>query len=111
MFTLALLIGIYSYSILFLGLLGLLYKQYLILLTVPYAIALVCANRKALCSFLQYFNVLKKSLQKLKIKRKVFSNFLITLLILQTVVNFVGALGPELGFDALWYHLTLPKIY
>ncbi|MBI5044748.1 MAG: glycosyltransferase family 39 protein [Candidatus Levybacteria bacterium] len=23
----------------------------------------------------------------------------------------VGALGPELAFDSLWYHLTIPKIY
>lgn len=23
----------------------------------------------------------------------------------------VGALGPEIGFDALWYHLALPKLY
>jgi len=23
----------------------------------------------------------------------------------------MGGLGPELGFDALWYHLTLPKIF
>ena len=29
----------------------------------------------------------------------------------QLLINLVGALGPELGFDALWYHLTLPKIY
>lgn len=33
------------------------------------------------------------------------------LLILVSLVNLVGALGPELGFDALWYHLTIPKIY
>ena len=26
-------------------------------------------------------------------------------------MNLVGALGPELGFDALWYHLTIPKIW
>ncbi len=26
-------------------------------------------------------------------------------------VNVFGALGPELGFDALWYHLTIPKLY
>jgi len=29
----------------------------------------------------------------------------------QALINLVGALGPELAFDALWYHLTLPKIY
>ncbi len=26
-------------------------------------------------------------------------------------INFLGALSPELGFDALWYHLTIPKLY
>ncbi|MGE5041743.1 MAG: ArnT family glycosyltransferase [Candidatus Levyibacteriota bacterium] len=40
-----------------------------------------------------------------------FQKFLIGLLLLQSVVNFIGVLGPELGFDALWYHLTLPKIF
>ncbi len=36
---------------------------------------------------------------------------LICLFVLQVVVNVIGALGPELAFDALWYHLTLPKLY
>lgn len=33
------------------------------------------------------------------------------LLIIQILVNLVGALGPELGFDALWYHLTNAKLF
>lgn len=33
------------------------------------------------------------------------------LLIIQAAVNLVGALGPELGFDALWYHLTEAKLF
>lgn len=33
------------------------------------------------------------------------------ILIFAALVNLVGALGPELGFDALWYHLTIPKLY
>lgn len=33
------------------------------------------------------------------------------LLILAILINFIAALGPELGFDALWYHLTIPKLY
>lgn len=33
------------------------------------------------------------------------------LIFLAAGVNFIGAFGPELGFDALWYHLTIPKIY
>ncbi len=27
------------------------------------------------------------------------------------VVISIGALGPEIKYDALWYHLTLPKLY
>ncbi|MGB9598647.1 MAG: ArnT family glycosyltransferase [Minisyncoccales bacterium] len=37
--------------------------------------------------------------------------FLIGILLISALVNFIGVLGPELGFDALWYHLTIPKIY
>ena len=36
---------------------------------------------------------------------------LLTIMLTQGIINLIGALGPELGFDALWYHLTLPKIY
>src|SRR4030043_1547860 len=36
---------------------------------------------------------------------------IIVLLISQALVNLMGVFGPELSFDALWYHLTLPKIY
>ncbi|MBI4099823.1 hypothetical protein HY440_02345 [Candidatus Microgenomates bacterium] len=33
------------------------------------------------------------------------------LLAAQAIVNLIGAFGPELGFDALWYHLVIPKLY
>lgn len=36
---------------------------------------------------------------------------LLLILIVSALVNLVGAFGPELGFDALWYHLTIPKLY
>lgn len=39
------------------------------------------------------------------------SLFLAGLLILFAGINLVGVFGPELGFDALWYHLTIPKLY
>ncbi len=38
-------------------------------------------------------------------------SLLLGLLLLQTLINLVGALGPELGFDALWYHLTSAKLF
>lgn len=42
---------------------------------------------------------------------KPLSIFLLSLITIQALINLVGALGPELAFDALWYHLTIPKIY
>lgn len=36
---------------------------------------------------------------------------LLLILLIAGLVNLVAAFGPELGFDALWYHLTIPKIY
>ena len=37
--------------------------------------------------------------------------FLFLIIVVSVLVNFVAVLGPELGFDALWYHLTIPKLY
>lgn len=96
MFTLALLIGIYSFLIFGLGLLGLLYKLYIVLVTVICVAIPIYLNRKFL---------------KQIVKRRPLLNSLVILIVLQAVVNFIGVLGPELGFDALWYHLSLPKIY
>lgn len=104
MFFLAIVLGLYSYSIFSLGLLGLLGKESLIVDTVFFLAVLV-----------SYFWKTQKN-----IVRAVFSFFrtlsvlsfcLIGLLAIQALINLVGVLGPELGFDALWYHLTLPKLY
>lgn len=37
--------------------------------------------------------------------------FYVALLIISGGLILFGALAPELSFDALWYHLTLPKIF
>ncbi len=37
--------------------------------------------------------------------------FLFVILLIQSLINLIGALGPELGFDALWYHLPIPQIW
>lgn len=93
MFNLALAIGIYSYAIFFIGVLHLLTRTNIILITVPFVLFLISKFK---------FPVLQ--LNKLT---KIF----LSLLIAQLLVNLVGALGQELGYDALWYHLTLPKIW
>jgi len=42
---------------------------------------------------------------------KIVNRLLTVLLISQFLVNLIGALGPELGFDALWYHLTEAQLF
>lgn len=102
MLSLAFAIGIFSYCIFFIGLAGFLYKPLLILCTIL---------------FWGGFFLWKKELvgtlfQKIKtIHHSPLIFFSLIYLLIQVVINFVGLLGPEIGFDATWYHLTLPKLY
>lgn len=101
MFYLAFAIGVYSYLIFILGILGLLYKNIIISLSIIYI-------------FLIVLFFLKKNNFSFKFKDASMSLFpllLITLISIQALVNFIGVLGPEISFDALWYHLTIPKIF
>src|SRR3989344_755223 len=91
LFTLALVIGLYSYAILLLGVLHILTIQNIIIVTIPLAFWL--------------FSQLKH------IKFPSMIHPLLWLIITQCLGNLIGALGPEIGFDALWYHLSLPKIW
>ena len=55
-----------------------------------------------------------QSLTKVSFSKASFGKgeFVLPILIfILCLVNLVGALGPETAFDALWYHITLPKIY
>lgn len=96
MFSLAIIIGIYSYLIYALGILGFLYKSNVMVLTILFL------------TIIYLFN--KNKRPKLTLDFRGAKLILWTILII-AVVNFIGALGPELGFDALWYHLTLPKLF
>ncbi len=95
MFTLAILISVYSYLIFALGLLGLLYPGYILLVSVEFFL---------LC-------LLFLPTKKISVVLSLKSRLLLALLFVMIGVNALGALGPELGFDALWYHLTIPKIW
>src|SRR5579859_945597 len=108
MFTLAIIIGIYSYSIFFLGIFGLLFNQVIFLITLFYCALIVGIFHKNISYFLQNISLLFQ--KEILLKHKLILALLL-LLLLQACINFIGALGPELAFDALWYHLTLPKIY
>lgn len=102
MFLLAISIGIFSYIIFFLGIFGLLYKPVLITISILFILALVFYFRH---------NFIKSKIDLLKNKKENIIILILILIIIQTIVNLIGALGPELGFDALWYHLTIPKNY
>ncbi|MCL4386082.1 MAG: hypothetical protein M1326_07200 [Cyanobacteria bacterium] len=100
MFVLAILIGIYSYLIFILGFLNLLYKSNIVMVTLAcFAFGLV-----------YYFKYFRKIHFRF-LRFDLIPVFLIALISIQLLVNLIGVLSPELAFDALWYHLTLPKIY
>ncbi len=108
MFPLALLIGIYSYLIFFLGILGLLYKPLVFISTIAYLLIVMIIYRRKIKGLFRKFDVNGK-LKWLK-QNKMFSLILLVILA-QALVNLIGVLGPEISFDSLWYHLTLPKLY
>lgn len=101
MFYLALAIGIYSYLIFFLGISGFFYKNIIIYSSIIYLFIATIIFFKT--------NAFKFKLNLTSISP--FSLFIIILISLQAFINFIGAMGPEISFDALWYHLTLPKIF
>jgi hypothetical protein len=109
MFSLALFLGIYAYVLFFVGIAGLLYKNVVILLTLLAFAGILIHKRSQIFKFVKnlQFGELKKSL--FTHNKKIW--LLFVLLGIQVVINSIGVFGPELGFDALWYHLTLPKLY
>lgn len=44
-------------------------------------------------------------------KPKLIFIFLIIPILVLIILNFLAVFTPEIGFDALWYHLTLPKLW
>ncbi len=103
MFELALLIGVYSYSILFLGLLGFLSKSAIFITTFIFSVVAIFHFKDNLKNWKKYPAGFTGRSLKFYSLLVLFSGL--------ALVNLIGALGPELAFDALWYHLTLPKLY
>ncbi len=103
MFTLAVFIGIYSYLIFFLGIFSLLTKENIWIVSLLWFLVLLFVEKKSLLFLFFRLKNIRFSLS--------FKYWEILPLILLISVNLIGALGPELAFDALWYHLTLPKLY
>ncbi len=106
MFSLAILIGIYSYGIFSLGLVGLLYPTVIFVFSAFFLVLAILYFRKNMLGVVGDIGKVRE-----KVQRDILSRILLLFLAALVVVNLVGALGPETGFDALWYHLTLPKLY
>jgi hypothetical protein len=106
-FRFATFIGIYSYLIFFLGISGLLIEENIWILSFLWLAALLFVERKTADSVIVKLRTLTFSFSY----KKWGIYLLLTLFLLQSLINLIGALGPELAFDALWYHLTLPKLY
>ncbi|MCL4418563.1 glycosyltransferase family 39 protein [Patescibacteria group bacterium] len=105
MFSIAILIGIYSYIIFTLGILGLLYKNNIYLISVLFFTLIIVRYKQNIFYAVRNFKI------RLDFKKNKFFTFFFLLFIVQVSVNSIGVFGPELSFDALWYHLTLPKLY
>ena len=91
MFTLAVFIGIYSYVLMGLGLAGLMTAGWIGGVTAVFGLGSL---------------VWMKS-----VKLNVKWTWWWAMIVVQALVNLVGTMGSELGFDALWYHLTIPRIW
>jgi len=104
MFLLAFLLGIYGNAIFILGIFGLLHRTNIFIFTLLFFVSSISVN-------VFYRNAFFKIPKFSRVKFSRFEVILLSLLVVQIFINSIGAFGPELSFDALWYHLTLPKLY
>lgn len=107
MFKLAVLIGIYSYTLFVIGIFSLLRRDLIIVTTSIFLAVLLFVFRKDILQIRK----LARVVLRLLIEKNALNKALWVILIVQILINLIGALGPELAFDALWYHLTIPKIF
>ncbi len=104
MFVFAISLGILSYLVFFLGIVGYLFPPVLLVVSILYLLCVVSYFKKSLK---ELFLFLLSFIQK----GGIFERVSLVFLVLIILVNLLGALAPELAFDALWYHLTFPKLY
>ncbi|OGH19474.1 MAG: hypothetical protein A3F31_01940 [Candidatus Levybacteria bacterium RIFCSPHIGHO2_12_FULL_38_12] len=104
MFSIAFYIGIFSYLMFSLGLLNILHVPIVLSVSLLYVSAIIYVEQNNIySSSIQCITFIKSLPKGLRL--------LFFLVLLQAGTNLLGTLGPELSFDGLWYHLTLPKIY
>ena len=103
----AFILGMWGSLIFFLGIAQLLYSSTVIIASAIFLLILILLFKQQIFSSVVSFqkNMLNKEYRSL-----LFLGIL-SLIVLQMSIALIGALGPELAFDSLWYHLTIPKLY
>lgn len=102
MFVLTFILGLYAYGVYLLGLIHQVYPLTILIFTLFFGLIVTFIIKPKKTWF--------KNLKMIDIKNE-DRKLPVFLFFSLVVVNLLGALGPELAFDALWYHLTLPKLY
>lgn len=105
MFAIAFLIGLYANIILVLGMLNLYYQPVLAVFTFGYIFLSIVFW--PLFDEKIRFNSLSEELREGFKVHKIWMLLIVT----SFGLMLIGALAPEIAFDSLWYHLTLPKIF
>lgn len=100
--------GILGLGLYFLGLIGLFYKAVVIVygLICFWVLIYFFYRQKIFSEIKPFFLRIGKNIKKDWIIGLILVGFLVF-----GALNFLILTAPEVGFDALWYHLTLPKIY
>ncbi len=108
-------VGISGFTVYLLGQLHILYPLLIISLVILSGIYLIFDFLKN--DFSKYFIKFKrylsqvKNFKKLFCKKNTFEIICLILLVIVLIVGFFITVSPELGYDSLWYHLELPKVY
>jgi hypothetical protein len=108
-FSLGLGFGIYYLFTFALGLSGLLYSWIVIITLLGVSVWL---RRELLKAIEDVFRGLRSLPHQVATRRHDFlSTSLLSIVAFLAVLNFVGAIGPEIRYDSVAYHLPVPKIY
>ncbi len=101
--------GLFSFLILSLSLLGFLYKELVLFILILFSIIF----HKDIILFLKEALVEIKNLPLLfrNASNTGFIFALISIILISFLINFIGTIAPEIQYDALSYHLILPRIY
>lgn len=98
MYSWAIACGVFSYYLFLLGNIGQLTAAPIIFGTIVFV-------------FYSILLAWKKAPRQITWPQDRIAQISLTILFLLACINLIGALGPELGFDAIWYHLTIPRIW